>query len=176
MNLNRMKNSLTGLVASVLLIAAASALSGCKTTEANYRQAYERALEKRNEGLTQEEIAAIAREEAIPRTLFRGDSIPLKGMYVKCVEGGVDGKALKYNVVVASCKQRFNASSVMKRLAAAGCSSPTLLADADERYFIAAQTTASLDSAVATMHSLQGNSPVALRPPFPYILQSASAR
>ena len=110
MNLNRMKNSLTGLVASVLLIAAASALSGCKTTEANYRQAYERALEKRNEGLTQEEIAAIAREEAIPRTLFRGDSIPLKGMYVKCVEGGVDGKALKYNVVVASFKQRFNAS------------------------------------------------------------------
>ena len=59
----------------------AAAFTGCKTTEANYQAAYEKALAKRTEGLTEEELAGFRREEAMPKTVYKGDSIPLKGMY-----------------------------------------------------------------------------------------------
>ena len=131
-----------------LTAAAAVALmaGGCKTTEANYRSAYEKALEKRNEGLSADEIAAFAREEAIPRTVFRGDSIPLRGAYVKCVDGGVGGQVLPYSVAVATFRQKFNAESVFKRLQAAGFSRAALLIDKDEHYLVVATTDSTLEN------------------------------
>jgi len=155
------------------MLLALSLLSACKTTEENYQKAYEAAREKRLEGLTQEEIDGFRREEAMPKAVYKGDSIPLKGMYVKCVEGGADGKALRYNVIVASFRQQFNARSVMKRLADAGYSGAVLLSDADKRFYVGALTTDSLDLAVAELKRLRadGKSPVALKEPFPYILK-----
>lgn len=158
-----------------IFLAAAAAVAllagGCKTTEANYRSAYEKALEKRNEGLSAEEIAAFAREEAIPRTVFRGDSIPLRGAYVKCVAGGVDGQILPYSVAVATFRQKFNAESVFKRLQAAGFTDAALLVDKDERYLVAATTDSTLESAVGSLRRVETTSPVAMRAPFPYILK-----
>lgn len=107
----------------------------------------------------------------MPRTVYNGDSIPLKGMYVKHIEGGVDNKALRYNVIVASFRQQFNARSLMTRLRDNGYPDAVLLADKDGRYYIGTLTTASLDSAVSALHSLSESSPVALRTPYPYILQ-----
>lgn len=150
---------------------AAIAFPSCKTTEENYRNAYEVAKAKQTEGLTADEIAGLQREEAMPRTVYNGDSIPLKGMYVKHIEGGVDNKALRYNVIVASFRQQFNARSLMTRLRDNGYPDAVLLADKDGRYYIGTLTTASLDSAVSVLHSLSESSPVALRTPYPYILQ-----
>lgn len=149
----------------------ATALPSCKTTEENYRNAYEVAKAKQTEGLSQEEIAGIRREEAMPKTVYNGDSIPLKGMYVKYIEGGVDNKAMRYNVIVASFRQQFNARSMMNRLRENGYPNAVILADKDERYYIGSTTTASLDSAVSAMRALSASSPVALRDPYPYILQ-----
>lgn len=158
--------------------AMACALPSCKTSEENYRAAYEITKAKKTEGLTQEEIAGFAREEAIPKTLYRGDSIPLRAEYLVMKEGGADGKALRYNVIVASFKQIFNARSVYNRLREGGYSSAILLADRNSRYFIGATTTASLDSAVTLLRTFQADpsaSPVPMRSPYPYILQNASA-
>ena len=79
------------------------------------------------------------KEEAIPRTVFRGDSIPLRGMHVNTVklDPPVDA-ALRYNVVVASFKQKFNAMSVMTRLRDAGYSNALLLVDRDLKYYVTA--------------------------------------
>jgi len=146
-------------------------LGGCKTTEANYQSAYEKAMSKRTEGLTAEEIAGFRREEAMPKTVYKGDSIPLKGMYVKHVEGGVNNRALTYNVIVAAFKQRFNAGSVLTRMRDGGYDQAVLLQDRDGKYYIGAVTTASLDSAVVALHKLEQASPVVLREPYPYILK-----
>lgn len=155
-----------------LTAAAAVALmaGGCKTTEANYRSAYEKALEKRNEGLSADEIAAFAREEAIPRTVFRGDSIPMRGAYVKCVDGGVGGQVLHYSVAVATFRQKFNAESVFKRFQAAGFSRAALLIDKDEHYLVVATTDSTLETAVGELRRVESSSPVPMRSPFPYIL------
>lgn len=156
------------LAATALCLAPTS----CKTTEANYKKAYEAAVEKQNEGYTDEEITAMAREEAIPKTVYKGDSIPMRGVYVNTVKLDPPvATALRYNVVVASFKQRFNAMSVLSRLQAAGYDNCRLLIDKDQLYYVAASTTDSLDDAVATLRQLKDSSPVALKPPFPYILR-----
>lgn len=153
------------------MFAAACMFTGCKTTEANYSAAYEIAKQKKDAGLTDEELAGFRREEAMPKTVYKGDSIPLKGMYVKRVEGA---QVHLYTVVAASFKQLFNARSVMKRLQEAGgeWSEPVLLQDPrDQRYYVGAFTTASLDSAVTAMRHLEASSPVTLTSPNPFILR-----
>ena len=65
-------------------------LGSCKTTEENYQRAYDIAKAKKTEGLTAEEISGFKREAETPKTVYKGDSIPLKAMYVSWVEGGVD--------------------------------------------------------------------------------------
>ena len=74
------------LPVTAMLLVLASMLPSCKTSEDNYRKAYQAAVEKQNEAYTGEEVSLMAREEAIPRTLFRGDSIPMKGLHVNTVK------------------------------------------------------------------------------------------
>lgn len=107
------------------LLLSLSLLISCKTTEENYRSAYEVAKARQTEGLTDREIAAMQREESLPKVVYKGDSIPLKSVYVKWVEGGAGGTALRYNVVVNSFKQQFNARSVLMRLRDAGYATPS---------------------------------------------------
>lgn len=163
------KTTLTVIAATILLMSGATA---CKTTEENYRKAYEAAVEKQNEGYTEEEILNMAREEAIPRTVFNGDSIPMKGVYVNTVKLDPPvAAALRYNVVVATFKQKFNAMSVLDRLRHGGYSDGRLLIDKDQTYYVAAYTTDTLKNAVETLRSLEKSSPVAMKSPCPYILR-----
>lgn len=156
----------------IILFAILGLLAGCKTTEENYRNAYQTAVAKQNEGYTAEEIALMRHEEAIPRTVYKGDSIPLRGVYVNTVKLDPPVPAAsRYNVVVASFKQRFNATSAMDRLRDGGYPEAFLLIDKDQNFFVAASTTNSLDSAVTTLRQLEKASPVACRSPFPYILR-----
>ncbi len=155
----------------VAMLLAVSVFTGCKTTEENYSAAYEIAKQKKEAGLTSEEISGMRREESMPKTVYRGDSIPLKGMYVKKVEGA---DPQMYTVVVASFKQLFNSQSVFKRLKSAGglTADPVLLQDPrDKKYYVGAVTTASLDSAVSALRALEQSSPVALKSPYPFILR-----
>ena len=154
---------------SVMVIEALFA--GCKTTEENYRSAYEKAYQKRTEGLSNEEIAGFAREEAMPKTVFRGDSIPLRAVYVKCEEGGIDGNVLPYNVVVASFKQKFNASSVYKRLMDNGYQHTSILVDKDGRFYVAAKTDSTLEASVSSLKRIEAEKPLPMGAPYPYILQ-----
>lgn len=150
--------------------------TGCRTTEKNYREAYEKALEKRDEGLTAEERLALDLELATPKSVYRGDSIPLKAVWVNTVAETSKTAALEYNVVTGSFRQRFNANSAMERLRSGGYTGAFLLVDAEKNFIVAAATTASLDSAVGTLRALQTDPPIALRTPYPFILQKARRR
>lgn len=155
-----------------LALLAVGAFSACKTSEENYKKAYEAAVERQNEGYTDQEIIDMAREEAIPRTVFNGDSIPLKGVYVNTVKLDPPvNAALRYNVVVATFKQKFNALSVLDRLRAAGFPDGRLLIDKDQTYYVAAHTTDTLADAVETFRQIERERPVAMKSPCPYILR-----
>ncbi len=150
--------------------------TGCRTTEKNYREAYEKALEKRNEGLTEEERSAIDREIATPKSVYRGDSIPLKTMWVNTVAATTSTAAMEYSVVAGSFRQQFNATSAMERLRQGGYPDAFLLIDPEKNFIVAATTTASLDSAVVELRKLESASPIQLRAPYPFILRKATRR
>lgn len=76
-------------------------------------------------------------------------------------------------MVVASFKQLFNARSVLTRLHDGGFPDAIMLKDRNDRYFIGAVTTLSLDSALTVMRGLESKSPVPLRSPYPYIMRNA---
>lgn len=156
----------------IALLLAITTFVGCKTTEANYKQAYERALAKQNEGYSDELLDNMRREEAIPRTVYRGDSIPLKAMYFNTLkENDSTPAAKRFNVVTGMFAQKFNALSAVNRLRESGYPDALVLLTGDKKYFISAHTTINLDSAVAHWREISAQPPYPLSSPFPYILQ-----
>lgn len=151
---------------------AAMALPACKTTEANYRAAYEKTVARQNEAFDPAELREISREEAMPKTVYHGDSIPLKGEYVRPVEeNGTTPQVLRYNIVTASFTQRFNALSALKRIRDNGYPGAILLTNGKKQFIVDAFTTNDLDSAVAVYRRMAANPPYQLQSPYPYILK-----
>lgn len=156
-----------------LLLAAligASALTGCKTTEAAYANAYEIARQKKEATITDEERAGVAREEARQGITYKGEHVPLRSIYVRRFDGAP--RVEKYSVIMASFKQKFNANSVFNRLKQGGYPDAIILTDADDQYYVAALTTPDLDTAVAAMKAIAKATPVAPQKGCPYILQA----
>lgn len=162
-----MKHLLTLIAAALLL-----GLCACRTTEANYRAAYEKTKEQQNAGLSREEIEGFAREENTHNVTRNGDTIPLRGVYVNTVvEGGIDKPALRYNVVLAYFTQRFNANSAIGRVRQAGLDRACLLIDRDKKYYVSAYNSNDLDSALTMLYQIKAHPPIGLRAPYPYILE-----
>lgn len=148
------------------------ALVGCKTTEENYRRAYQTATARQNEAFTDDEISLMTAEEAIPRAVYKGDSIPLKGLWVNTVKlDSATTRARRYSVVIGRYRQKFTALSLLNRLRDAGYDSPLLLIDRDQHFYVAPLSTDTLDRAVDTYRALLASPPLPIASPFPYILK-----
>ena len=125
--------TLSAAAAVALLLAA----NGCKTTEANYRAAYEKAVARQNEGLTPEELQGFEREKAVPVSIWRGDSIPLRARYARTMaETPQTTAAARYNIIVAEFTQRFNATSAAERARTGGYPDARVLFDNEKRYYV----------------------------------------
>lgn len=145
---------------------------GCKTSEDNYRRAYETATERQNAAYTSDEVGLMAAEEAIPRSVYKGDSIPLRGLWVNTVKlGPTTQRARRYNVVIGRYRQKFTAMSMLDRFRENGYEDALLLTDKDQAFYIAPVSTDTLDIAVAAWKELSKSSPVPLQSPYPYIMK-----
>lgn len=160
-------------IAAALLLTAA----GCKTTEANYRAAYEKAAAKQREGLTEEELLGFEREKAVRKSVWRGDSIPLRAAYANTVAETKETTAAgRYNIIVAEFTQRFNAVSAADRARSAGYTGTRVLIDNAKRYYVSAASAATLDSAVVLLRDTEAAPPMPMRTPCPYILEKLGSR
>lgn len=170
---------LCGTMTALLLM-----LSGCRTTEANYRASYERAVAHQNAGATTEELRAVADVDAVPFVTYRGDSIPMRSAYLTQFKAFDPAKikgqepaeppARRYNVAVARFKQMFNGRDATRRLRLNGFPDAILLRDHDQTYFVVCQSTDTLSTAVEELRRLQADPselPLNVKAPFPYILQ-----
>lgn len=158
------------LIAALLVVS--SAISGCKTSEENYRRAYLTATEKQNAAYTDDEIGQMAAEERIPRTVYKGDSIPMRGMWINTVKlDSLTPRARRYNVVTGRYRQKFTAMSMIDRFRSSGYKDALLLIDKDQAFYVAPISTDTLDRAVEMWKQLSKESPVLLQSPFPYILR-----
>ena len=99
----------------LLLMLAIVFVTGCHSSEKNYREAYEKAMERRQTGIGAETYAKIEAERQKFTTVINGDSVRLVYVNANVAIDSTD-MAHEYNVVVATFSQRINAKSYRDRL------------------------------------------------------------
>lgn len=153
----------------VLLLMVAS----CRTTEENYRGAYE--LAKQSDEQQDSLVANLIANEQAPMIVNVGDeTMKLRKEFVSLVaEEGVTNDMLKrYNVVVGRFRQIFNARSMASRMASLGYKS-YVLTNRTPVYFVAVASTDNIDEALQLYKSVMSDSRVVYKTPFPWVLEPA---
>lgn len=103
---------LLNMVAFMLLLSVAS----CKTTEENYKAAYDIAVKKQESGAGKEVSTIISQEKRKREYQLIGkDSIRVKTEYISMIDDPVNNVE-KYGIVVGEFKQVFNARSYRNRI------------------------------------------------------------
>ena len=157
----------TGLFFIVLI---ALSIVGCKTTEANYRQAYERAMEARDPVGSD---GAASHRMDMRVVVIGSDSVCVKSERVRPTDdAGAPVNIYAYNVVVGQFKQRFNALSLRTRLVDAGYADAFVVETAEPYYYIILSTHGDVAAAARALRAIPTDFPVAMRPPLPFILQT----
>ena len=113
--------------------------TGCHSSEKNYREAYEKAIERRQSVYGAEAYAEIEAERMRNTTVINGDSVRLVYVDTNVALDSAD-VAKTYNVVVASFTQQINAKSYRDRLRSeCGFPSYILYGGPEKLYFVVVQ-------------------------------------
>lgn len=150
-------------------------ITGCRTTEANYRAAYEKARDKQMD--TGNSISTQGlKNELIPKDMkFNGVTLPVRTEPLGVTkDSGADQADLKlYNVVVATFRQRFNAFSMAKRLKESGYELPFVVHNRLGAYYVVAGSVSNPEAARLLLDRVKEDNTMSLKSPFPYVLRSA---
>lgn len=170
-------------IKNLIIIAAifpALGLVSCKTTEANYRAAYEKAISARDSSESIEEtIYGKVRNQIdihiIPTSV--GD-VEVKTQLVKVSKdgGGTPERLARYNVIAGQFKQKFNAVSLRNRLADNGYPGAFVIETSEPYYYIVTESYSSVDEAARAMKALQEAKPQGVKEPCPYLLDATARR
>lgn len=161
------------IVYIVIIIALICSISACKTTEQNYRAAYELAQQKKA-GTDTVTDRLIDREAGPAQVTVGGISLPMKTEYtrpVRDLEGFNINDFQKYNVVIASFRQLFNAKSVRKRAIEAGFDKAFIVINNEQVYYVIAASCATPAEAEAALKKVNDVKPVVMKSPYPYIMR-----
>ena len=158
---------------SVIAVGVAS----CKTSEANYRAAYEKAIAGRDSLTALENtIYGKHRRNATTSLAIAGkDTVEMVSTRVKVTEGGggINESLKPYSLVVGQFKQLVNAKSLRERLVEAGYPRAFVVETAEPYYYILLYSYPTRAEAVDACMALQKNSssfPIALREGLPMVL------
>ena len=162
-----MKNSFLLLAVALGLICTA-----CKTTEANYRAAYEQAKNGRenNDGVDNTIYDAIRRQATTSTQTVDNRKVDVKRERVKLAEPSQGEKLADYYVLAGQFKQLFNARSLCKRFKEAGYVSATILATSEPLYYIGIPAE-NLAGAAKLNDTLTDDSPISIKSPYPLVFQ-----
>ena len=156
----------------LLLMLAIVFVTGCHSSEKNYREAYEKAMERRQTGIGAETYAKIEAERQKFTTVINGDSVRLVYVNANVAIDSTD-MAHEYNVVVATFSQRINAKSYRDRLREE-CGlkgSYVLYGGNDKQYFVVAQGFENKEEAGAFLHDISDKVCIKILEPLPWILR-----
>ncbi len=158
----------------ILFLSAILSFSSCKTTEENYRAAYELAKKKDSGSPVDSTIYARIRNEARPQAVAVGnDTLRMKTEYVALTPetGGTADRFKTYNIVVAQFKQLFNAKSVRKRIAAAGYNDAFIIQTREPLYYVVAVSSSSPAEALESLKRIEADRPVVMKDPCPFVVR-----
>lgn len=162
------------------VIALLLTLGACKTTEANYRSAYDSAKRQQQEstGLDSTIYGRIRSQASTSKLVVGTDSMPLKHEYVGYTPDGGSSREnlLRYNIVVGQFKQVFNARQMRERLIASGYDGAMIVNTREPLYYVVALTVSTPEEALAAWQRVTSDKSIVLRSPLPFILQPARYR
>lgn len=160
-----------------LIAATALIIPACKTTEKNYRTAYERTMAAQDSTRTrfdQTIYGKYRREVRTTKAVIAGDTVDIRTQRVYITPGDSVPKGLKsYCVIVGQFKQLFNAQSMRQRLRDKGYTDAHILQTAEPYYYVAATAYDDHTQAAASLKRIQAAPPFRLRAPLPFILHPA---
>lgn len=159
------------------LMALAMMAVGCKTTESNYRQAYETAVAKNRDssGVDSTIYAKIRNSARTSDLIVTGDTMPMRTEYIGYTEdGGASRETIgRYNVVVGQFKQVFNARQMRARLQSSGYDSAFIIHTREPLYYVCTQACATPEEAEKAFVRVKDDKSIVLRDPLPFILRPA---
>lgn len=169
-----MRTLLPCIIAAVALT---GAFTSCRTTEANYRAAYQTAVAKRDSagGVDSTIYSRIRRDATMSVLAVGSDSLPLRTEYIGyTADGGASRETVKRYVVVAGqFKQLFNAMQMRRRLEGMGYEGAFVVNTREPLYYVCTATSAAADTAAAAFRRLTSDKGLKLLPPAPFILRPA---
>lgn len=160
-----------------ILAAVIFTVAGCKTSESNYREAYEKAIAGReaNADLDSTVYGTVRRQMSVREVVLPdGTTVPVYVQHVRVTDGGggIPENLRRYNVVVGRFKQLFNAKSLRNRLVDDNVFPGAFVVQtAEPYYYIVASSWSSLAEAAAAMRAMPANAP-AMKEPLPFILDA----
>ena len=155
---------------------ALSIMTVCKTSEKNYREAYEKAVAKNDRGVTEfeETIYNRYRKQVAEAPMNVGDkTINTKILRVKVTDdgGGIREWLKKYSVVAGEFKQKFNANSLRKRFVEAGYPRTFLVENGEPYYYVVIDSSDDITAMSNLADSIAANPPFTLKEGYPFIMQ-----
>ena len=164
-----MKQTFYLLIAAVLVTVM---MTSCHSSEKNYREAYEKAVERRQTGIGAETYAKIEAERQRYTTVIDGDSVRLVYVNANVAIDSTD-VASPYNVVVATFTQRINAKSYRDRLRqeCGFAGSYVLFGGPERQYYVILQGFEDKHEAAALLRDLDKKVCIKVLEPLPWILR-----
>lgn len=164
----------------LLLFGALLLPTACKTTEANYRAAYEKAVEARAERDSLENtIYGRERRMQQPRVVSTpsGD-VQVRAQLVKVTKdgGGIPQNLHRFNVVVGQFKQLFNAKSLRERLVDMGYSKAFVVETGEPYYFVVLTSYGDAADAQRSLEAFKNANLLPMKEPCPFILDATARR
>ena len=158
----------------ILMLVIASAIVSCKTSEANYRSAYEKTVASRESQNDDETIYGGARRQ--PKQSFMMNGSDTVFINVQMVTPVVDAGAVAPDMkplmlVVGQFKQKFNAPSLRERIAANGYPDAFVVSTSEPYYYIVAESFDNISQAASSLEEIRKKAPVVMKDPVPFILR-----
>ena len=156
----------------LLAIIASLTMTSCHSSEKNYREAYEKAMERRKTGIGAETYAKIEAERQRYTHVINGDSVRMVYMNANVAIDSTDVPK-PYNVIVATFTQRINAKSYRERLSEeCGLNGSYILYGGPEKqYFVVAQGFDDQHAAAAMLREIDKKVCIKILEPLPWILR-----
>ena len=168
----------------LLLLIPMLALSACKTTEANYKGAYDVAVAKQRErqnspddGLDDKMKESLARANSPRMTKYvsNGDTLEVYTMFLVPVD--TVGAAPQFSVAMNSFSQVFNARAMCKRLRENGFPGAYVCKNAKSDYYVMSAGSDDVADVKAMLRKATDKGPkLGMATGFPVVLRSAGYR
>lgn len=161
---------------NIIIIAAGVsllALGGCKTTEANYKAAYEIAKQKQVENMGGDTSAKLEQFALPKERSIDGVKLDMRTEAIGFpADGGASRSVIKrYNVVVGQFRQIFNARQMRERLMNNGYEGACIVSTRNQVYYVIAVSCTTPKEASEAVDALKSDSRITLRDPLPFVLE-----